>query len=347
MQIPASPNELSADWLSSVLSAQGWGPCRVESFATELFGGEQGMTGELARVRLRYREERPGLPETVITKFSAPEPGARAMISELGHYEREVGFYELLAARTPVPLPQSYYALHDSDTGFALLVLEDLGRAHNGNSIAGCSIDEVDLVLAALARLHAAWWRADDLAGADWLRLRSLTAPEAMAAAFGDCWPMFLAKLSIPVTPEIIDLGDWVGQNVGAATTLFDAGPRTLIHNDVQPDNLFFADVDGGVIWIDWQMATCARCVIDVANWIRGSLEPDVRRPVEPELLRRYHQALVENGVPDYSLDQCAADYRLAAVLAPARLACAVAMSDGLQAHPGAFWDILLPRYAD
>ena len=84
-----------------------------------------------------------------------------------------------------------------------------------------------------------------------------------------------------------------------------------------------------------------------VANWIRGSLEPDVRRPVEPELLRRYHQALVENGVPDYSLDQCAADYRLAAVLAPARLACAVAMSDGLQAHPGAFWDILLPRYAD
>ena len=48
-----------------------------------------------------------------------------------------------------------------------------------------------------------------------------------------------------------------------------------------------------------------------------------------------------------YSLDQCTADYRLAAVLAPARLACAVAVSDGLLPHPGAFWDILLPRYVD
>jgi hypothetical protein len=41
------------------------------------------------------------------------------------------------------------------------------------------------------------------------------------------------------------------------------------------------------------------------------------------------------------------ADYRLATVLAPARLACAVALTDGLQAHPGAFWDMLLPRYSD
>jgi len=117
MRIPASPDELSADWLTSVLSAQGWGPCRVESFATEMFGGEQGITGELARLRIRYRDERPGPPATVIAKFSAPEPGARAMISELGHYEREVGFYELLASRTPVPVPRCCSAHHDVTSG--------------------------------------------------------------------------------------------------------------------------------------------------------------------------------------------------------------------------------------
>jgi hypothetical protein len=112
-------------------------------------------------------------------------------------------------------------------------------------------------------------------------------------------------------------------------------------------NNLFFADVDGGVIFIDWQMATSARCAIDVADWIRGPLEPDIRRAAEPELLRHYHDALVVNVVHDYGFDQCTADYRLAAVLAPARLACAVALSDGLQAHPGAFWDVLLPHYAN
>jgi len=36
------------------------------------------------------------------------------------------------------------------------LVLEDLAHARNGNSIAGCSVDEVARVLFTLAVLHAA-----------------------------------------------------------------------------------------------------------------------------------------------------------------------------------------------
>jgi thiamine kinase-like enzyme len=115
----------------------------------------------------------------------------------------------------------------------------------------------------------------------------------------------------------------------------------------VQADNLFFGEVDEEVIFIDWQMATYARCVIDVADWIRGQLEPEVRRTIESQLLRLYHDALVANGVHDYTIEQCLADYRLATVLARARLACAVGLSEGLHPHPGAFWDTLFPRYPD
>jgi aminoglycoside phosphotransferase (APT) family kinase protein len=247
-----------------------------------------------------------------------------------------------------VSTPHCYYSHHDSETGFALLVLEDLAPARNGNSMAGCSVDEVVRVLVTLARLHAAWWQAVDLANASWLRLRSLVAPEAMIGAFAGAWPIFLRKLSIPVTSQISEMGDWIGQNLhAAATSLFGSGPRTLIHNDVQADNLFFSDVDGEVILIDWQMVTYARCVIDVAGWIRGQLEPEVRRINELQLLQLYHDALLAYGVQGYTFEQCMADYRLATVLAPARLACAVGLSDGLQAHPGAFWDTLFPRYPD
>ena len=349
MQAPASPHELTADWLASVLDGQGLEPASIQAFSAELLGGEQGITGQLARLRLRYQDDRPGLPTTLIAKFSAAEPGARAVISALGHYEREIQFYELLSSRTPVPTPHCYYSHLDSETGFALLVLEDLAAAaRNGNTIAGCSLDEVARVLVTLARLHAAWWQAVELANASWLRLRSLVAPEAMIGAFNGAWPLFLRKLSIPVTSQISEMGDWIGQNLhAAATSLFDSQPRTLIHNDVQADNLFFGDVDEEVILIDWQMVTYACCVIDVANWIRGQLEPGVRRTAESQLLRLYHDALVANGVHDYTFEQCLADYRLATVLAPARLACAVGLSDGLQAHPGAFWDTLLPRYPD
>ena len=348
MQAPASPHELTAEWLASVLDGQGLEPASIQAFSAELLGGEQGITGQLARLRLRYQDDRPGLPATLIAKFSAAEPGARAVISALGHYEREVLFYELLSSRTPVPTPHCYYSHLDSETGFALLVLEDLAApAHNGNTIAGCSLDEVARVLVTLARLHAAWWQAVELANASWLRLRSLVAPEAMIGAFNGAWPLFLRKLSIPITSQINEMGDWIGQNLAAATSLFSSGPQTLIHNDVQADNLFFGDVDGEVILIDWQMVTYARCVIDVAGWIRGQLEPEVRRISELQLLRLYHDALVASGVQGYTFEQCMADFRLAAVLAPARLACAVGLSDGLQAHPGAFWDTMLPRYPD
>jgi aminoglycoside phosphotransferase (APT) family kinase protein len=348
MQLPASPDEVTANWLTSVLDAEHSGRSNVASCHVELLGGEQGMTGQVARLRVRYQHDHLGLPTTLIAKFSAAEPGARAMISALGHYEREARFYEELSSRTPVPTPRCYFSHFDSKTGFALLVLEDLARARNGNSIAGCSVDEVAQVLSTLARLHATWWQAPELARASWLRLRFLLAPEAMAGAFSDAWPAFLGKLSIPVTSQIREMRDWIGQQLPeAATTLFDSGLRTLIHNDVQADNLFFGEAGDDVIFIDWQMATYARSVIDVAGCVRGQLEPEVRRAAESQLLRLYHDALVANGVQDYTFDQCMADYRLATVLAPARLAGAVGLSEGLQAHPGAFWDTLFPRYLD
>jgi hypothetical protein len=348
MRLPASPEELTADWLTSVLTAQGLGTNRVESCAVELLDGEQGMTGQLTRLRMRYQDLRPELPPTLIAKLAAADPAARTMINALGHYEREVRFYGELSSRSPVPTPHCYFSHLNLETGFALLVLEDLARARNGNTIAGCSVDEVARVLFTLAMLHATWWQAPDLANASWLRLRSLLAPEAMIGAFSDAWPAFLQKLGITITSQISEMGDWIGQNLpGAATALFDSGPGTLIHNDVQADNVFFDEADGGVIFIDWQMATYARCVIDVAGWVRGQLEPEVRRTAEPQLLRHYHDALVANGVQDYTFEECTADYRMATVLAPARLVCAVGFSEGLHAHPGAFWDRLFRRYPD
>jgi len=265
----------------------------------------------------------------------------------LGHYEREVRFYEELSFRTPARTPRCYYSHFDLETGFSLLLLEDLACARNGNSIAGSSVAEAARVLFTLAILHAAWWQAPDVADASWLRLRFLLAPDAMVGAFSHAWPSFLRKLSIPMTPQIGEIGDWIEHNLPvAATSLFKSDPRTLIHNDVQADNLFFGEAGGDVFFIDWQMVTYARCVIDVAGCVRGQLEPEVRRAAEPQLVRLYHDALVANGVQHYTFEQCMADYRLATVLAPARLVCAVGLSEGLRAHPGAFWDTLFPRYS-
>lgn len=103
----------------------------------------------------------------------------------------------------------------------------------------------------------------------------------------------------------------WISSTLDqASTTLFNTGPRTLIHNDIQGDNMFFPnDPDRPVVLVDWQLATYARGAVDVASAVRGSLEPDVRRAAEVELLRGYHEALVRAGVRGYSMAQFQADY--------------------------------------
>ena len=259
-----------------------------------------------------------------------------------------MAFYQTLRDRTPVHTARCYLAQFNPDTGDAALLLEDLGRARNGSTVAGSTVEEVTVQLVALARMHAYWWESPEVGGQAWTRLPSMLAPEAAYEVFERAWPSFLRRLSIPVHEIITDMRDWIGRTLHeASTTLFETGPRTLVHNDVQADNLFFpGDPDHPIVFIDWQMATFARCVVDVASAIRGSLDPGVRAQSEPALIRTYHDALVEAGVTNYPIERCLADYELATVLAPARLASAVGLHAALAAHPGAAWDTLFPRLA-
>jgi aminoglycoside phosphotransferase (APT) family kinase protein len=347
-RVPVSLDELTPAWLTEILSGHGLDKVnRVTSIESEPLGGERGIAAQLWRLRLRYEVGSVELPATVIAKFPPADSATRAQLSAMGFFEREIGFFQALAAETPIPTPRCYFAGLESGTGAALLVIEDLGQARNGDTIRGCSVEEVAQVLSALAELHAAWWQHPTVTELPWLRLTSMLAPSATADVFAQAWPSFLKKLSSRVSDEIFATGRWIGRQLPeAAATLLETGPRTLIHNDVQADNLFFTDqADRAVVFCDWQMVTCARGVVDVAGIIRGHLDPELRRAVEPDLVLNYHAALLAAGVRDYPLEQCKNDYELATVLAPARLASAVGMHPGLQPHPGAFWDLLFPRY--
>jgi len=339
-------DDLTPEFLTAAWHAHGWRGSEITSFSGGHLVDGKGITGQVARLTLHYAHREPEAPTSVIVKFTPSDPEARAQLHEMGFFERELGFYQSLADRTPVATSVCFGAAMDSATGAALLLLEDLAPACNGSTVAGSSLDEIDLVLTALAGLHARWWRRVELLNLSWLRLKSFTAPDAMARVFQQSWPSFLNKLTAAAPREIEAAGWWISHNLGAAASaLFTDGPLTLIHNDVQGDNLFFTgDRARPVVFLDWQLATLGRGVIDVAGFVRAHLEPEVRRAVEPDLLRRYHGALVEAGVSDYRWDQCQADYAIATVLAPARLASAVGLHPGLSAHPGSFWEIIFPR---
>ena len=52
----------------------------------------------------------------------------------------------------------------------------------------------------------------------------------------------------------------------------------------------------------------------DAAYVIGAELEPDVRAPVEEELVRGYYQELIDAGFGDFSWDDCWLGYRRGAV---------------------------------
>jgi Ecdysteroid kinase-like family len=157
MSLPADSDGITPDWLTTALrEAAAIYHARVTSIQSGPVG-HMGLTGQLRRLRISYDEAEPGAPRSLLAKFSALYPEIRAAVHSMGFYEREIGFYREFAADCPVRTPRCYFGEVEMDSGASLLLLEDLTWMRNLNS-AGGGVNEVELVVRELGRLHAAWW---------------------------------------------------------------------------------------------------------------------------------------------------------------------------------------------
>ena len=128
------------------------------------------------------------------------------------------------------------------------------------------------------------------------------------------------------------------------AVSMHTEPPRTLIHNDVQGNNLLVAeDGESSLAVVDWQLTTGARPVSDLARFRRlfPTRPPSPRGSTIADLPLNVERA----GVTDYSLEQCRDDYRMALVLPASRLATGVGMSRR-DSYTWWLWNVVFPRYA-
>jgi hypothetical protein len=349
VKIPVQPDGVTVEWLTDTLRATGvLSHARVTALETQLLGSEKGVTGQLARLGLTYDRDEVAAPRSLIAKFSAADPQARALIHGMGFYEREVRFYEQLAGQSLLRTPRCYFSALDPAQGMALLLLEDLAAARNGSWIAGCSVAEAELAVRAIASFHAVWWQHPQLEEQHWLELRSLVSVQQARAVFQQTWEPFLGKLGTQVTDEILQMGAWLRMHLGRLCAyLYQEPPSTLIHNDYQADNLFFmgAGPTLALAVADWQLTTRGRAVLDVASFLGGNLDMRERRAHELRLLRTYHTLLVDNGVRDYTFDQCWEDYRLAIVLPVSRIVTVVGLGAAPSEQERGYCEVLIPRY--
>jgi len=309
--VPRAPSEVTADWLTQALRSGGMlADSSVSALRTQPLGVGKGFAGRLAKIVPTYAGDAIDAPASLIAKFPAREGPTRALAERFGFYEREVHFYQQIGDHAGIPTPRAYFSAISAD-GDVVLLLEDKSNARGGDLLQGCSLNEAALVVDALAEMHARWWDSPDLAGFAWL-----PAPnDELALEIGreisrPAWEAFLKKAGKHLPRKLIALGD---KSNGDTTLLhrLASSPRTLVHGDVAANNIMFG-ARGIEALLDWQTVIQGRGPIDVAHFFVTSLQTDDRRTAEADLLPRYHRALIEHGVQDYSFRDCWDDYRMA-----------------------------------
>ena len=299
-----SPSEVSAEWLTKALRARDI-DAEVDDFEIEQVG--TGQLGETRRFHLNYRGAKPaGAPQTVVGKFPSDNDVAATTGKEMGFYRSEVMFYRELAHRAKIHTPKVYVAEIDAPGNFVLL-LEDMAPATAGDQMSGMSLDDARLALQEAAKLHAAFWNDRELMNQDWVYVPAGAQGFYTTELMESSWEHFEKTYAHKMDPEVIKVCDKYIR-CHAAWNAPREEPKCFSHNDFRADNMLF----GGkrVAVVDWQTSNYLGTGMDVAYFLGGAFDREMRRAHEQALLHLYHDELIANGVKDYSFEHLMADYR-------------------------------------
>src|SRR3990172_5096795 len=170
VRLPAGPQELTADWLTSALRETGTiSNSAVTGLDHEIIGEGVGVLGQLARFNLTYDSPEAGAPKSLIGKFPAAVQDNRDLANMFRFYEREVRFYERIADEVELRTPKRYYSHFDDETNDFVLLIEDMHPARCGNQVTGCARQEAASTILNMAPFHATWWNKVDTPKLDWI----------------------------------------------------------------------------------------------------------------------------------------------------------------------------------
>ncbi len=297
---------LTPAWAQRVLAQRAPG---AAASAVEVLSAEVGTT---TRVRLRVEHDGPAeVPRRWFVKLPSRSWKAQAITALPQLPQTEVRFYNEVAGRVPVARPTALAAASRLGRGFTL-VLGDLTceGARPGDPRDALTAEQAGAVVDLLARLHAALWEDPALAGdLSWLAGPVRRLEDGLGSALAT--PLMRRGLqrageAVPAALRAPALAYARGRR--RAMQVLAAGPRTLVHHDCHPGNLFWTGDAPGLL--DWQLVRIGEGVSDVAYLLATALEPHLRREVEGDLLARYRSSLEGAGVTAPPLDALRDRYR-------------------------------------
>ena len=313
LPIPRRLQEITPSWLTEALRGSGLsGTASVTACSSQSISEGKGFMSQLFRLWLDYDSDPLDLPRSVVVKLPAADPLMRTFFDRLGQNQCEVRFYQGVVTHGHLQTPRSYHGGIDSETGNTVLLLEDMSNARQGDSVAGCTMEEARQAIGQLAKFHAAWWNSPRLDGLDWMPCKD-THTDVYEELYADAWESFIGKAGDGMPPRLRLVGDKLRDGVAAIKARLASAPSTLVHGDYRLDNCFFSTADDSqqLVVFDWEFCARGRGTYDVATFISEAFPTQQRREEEMGLLRMYHATLLEQGVGGYGFDECLVDYRL------------------------------------
>ncbi len=327
--IPATPEEITAEWLTAALSQHQ--PGVVVSSVEVLDVREVTNT----HVRLRIEVEAGGsdpVSSSLFVKMLPLESSRRDAVAATGMGQREARFYRELAPTLSMRLPHAHLALFDDETGAFIVALDDLDSSNCliSDGTWGVSPEAAMGALAALAQLHA---RFEDPAR------RELEVPWIPEATHGRSYGANMLRYGLDhhgdrLSTDFAAIAELYISDNRALHHLWHRGPLTVVHGDPHIGNLFIdidIDIDSGSVvdvaagsgarvgFLDWGIINITSPMRDVSYFMNMALSVDDRRAHERALLRHYLDVRRALGAAPISYDEAWLAHRLhAAYTVPA-----------------------------
>lgn len=312
--IPTVTGEITAGWLSEVLGAQ------VDRVS--LLDAHDGTTG---RALLELDAGDPRVPARLFVKLPPADEQQRLFVTSSGMGRRESLFYRELSGEVPVRVPFCYHADTDAAGKRYIMLLENL--TDSGCTFRGASthysLDYVRQVLAAFARLHAAYWESnrfsDELA---WIEppMQHEIGARLVARA--------LHRHREEMPPVFSRMAEHYLASTDRVHALWKEGAATLIHGDVHDGNLFLDGAEPG--FLDWAVLARGPGMRDVAYFLAGTLAPEHREQART-LISEYRQQLLAAGCDAPDMDELWLQYRRHAAYVWVGAVTTLAMGDEWQ----------------
>lgn len=307
IKLPASIDEVSAEWLTAALRQQRPGILVTVAEIQDYIGGA------CTKLRIRLTTNDPDFPETVIVK-GCLEPHSAEMAPF--QYCEAMIYAQAVPSLEGVETVTCYFTQADLELGSAI-VMEDLDRRGVTCRNALEPITSYELAadyLASLARLHARWWDSPELhdGGRFGFLMDALTwkipRMERIMSNPGEFSREIRKPQATCVSRSLLD-GTALLRAYNGVKALSAAMPSTLTHGDMHPSNLYTTPEGRGGL-LDWtsMRAPWAR---DVAYFIAGNLDPVERRRWEKPLLQFYLSCLTSLGVRTPGFEDAWFAYRI------------------------------------